>query len=94
MRLVLTLLISLLCIDMIIGLPGASVVSISKPAAGFSPSDIAGLVLWLKSDAGVLDASDNPITADSTQVKTWQDQSGKYNRCIQIQLHLSPGREI
>lgn len=45
-------------------------------AASFSPTNISGLELWLKSDAGVLDASDNPITTDNTQVKTWQDQSG------------------
>ena len=90
MRLVLLLLISLLCIDMIIGLPGASVVGNRVSSSAFSPSDIAGLQLWLKSDAGVLDASDTPITADNTQVKTWQDQSGNGLDAVQANGALRP----
>lgn len=36
----------------------------------------ASLALWLKADAGVLDATGSPITVDNTAVATWQDQSG------------------
>jgi len=90
MRLVLTLLTLLLCIDMIIGLPGASVVGNRVSSSAFSPSDIAGLQLWLKSDAGVLDATDTPITADNTQVKTWQDQSGNGLDAVQATGALQP----
>jgi hypothetical protein len=39
------------------------------------PSPVAGYSLWLKADAGVLDASNNPCT-DGVAVATWQDQSG------------------
>ena len=90
MRLVLTLLTLLLCIDMIIGLPGASVVGNQVSSSAFSPSDIAGLQLWLKSDAGLLDATDTPITADNTQVKTWQDQSGNGLDAVQATGALQP----
>jgi hypothetical protein len=90
MRLVLTLLTLLLCIDMIIGIPGASVVGNQVSSSAFSPSDIAGLQLWLKSDAGVLDATDTPITADNTQVKTWQDQSGNGLDAVQATGALQP----
>ena len=90
MRLVLTLLISLLCIDMIIGLPGASIVGNKVSSSEFSPSNIGGLTLWLKSDAGVLDATDTPITADNTQVKTWQDQSGNGLDAVQANAAVQP----
>lgn len=90
MRLVLMLLTLLLCIDMIIGIPGASVVGNRVSSSAFSPSDIAGLQLWLKSDAGVLDATDAPITADNTQVKTWQDQSGNGLDAVQATGALQP----
>lgn len=56
----------------------------------FSPSDIAGLQLWLKSDAGVLDATDTPITVDNTQIKTWQDQSGNGLDAVQANGALQP----
>jgi hypothetical protein len=90
MRLVLTLLTLLLSIDMIIGLPGASIVGNRVSSSAFSPSDIAGLTLWLKSDAGVLDATDTPITADNTQVKTWQDQSGNGFNAVQATSGRQP----
>lgn len=41
----------------------------------FDPATIAGLKLWLKADAGALNASDLAAT-DTEAVKTWQDQSG------------------
>lgn len=38
----------------------------------------AGHILWLKADAGVLDASGNPCT-DGVLAKTWADQDGNTN---------------
>lgn len=58
---------------------------IYRPFAGstaWTPSSLP-LLAWYKADAGVLDASDNPITADSTAVKTWQDQSGNGRHLVQ-----------
>ena len=58
---------------------------IYRPFAGstaWTPSSLP-LLAWYKADAGVLDASDNPITADSTAVKTWQDQSGNSRHLVQ-----------
>lgn len=48
----------------------------------FSPTDIAGLGLWLKADAGTLDDSSNPCT-NGEGVATWQDQSGTGNDATQ-----------
>lgn len=60
-----------------------------KPKIG-SPSDIGGLVFWVKADAGVLDASNNPITVNNTAVKTWQDFSGNNNHVTQSTVSLQP----
>jgi len=75
---------------MIIGLPGASIVGNKVSSAVCCPSEFCGLTLWLKSDAGVLDASDTPITADNTQVKTWQDQSGNGLDAVQANAAVQP----
>ncbi len=40
--------------------------------AAFDPLSVDGLVLWLKGDAGVLNASGSPAAAGET-VATWQD---------------------
>jgi hypothetical protein len=39
------------------------------------PANISGLELWLKADAGIFDINNNAITADSTGLAVWQDQS-------------------
>lgn len=57
---------------------------------GFTPKQIPGLLFWVKSDTGVLDASDNPITVDGTAVKTWQDQSGNANHLTQATVANQP----
>lgn len=60
---------------MIVGIGG---LAISKPsgAAGFVPSQIGGLTLWLKADSG--------ITKDgSNLVSNWNDQSGNNNHFTQ-----------
>jgi hypothetical protein len=42
-----------------------------------SPDDIAGLALWLKSDAGLFqDAGTTPATASNDPMGRWADQSG------------------
>ena len=55
------------------------------PSAPFSPTDIAGISLWLKADAGVT-VSDDFVTA-------WADQSGNGNNCSSpnaVVLNSSP----
>lgn len=75
---------------MIIGILGASIIASGRVTPSFSPADISGMQLWLKSDAGVLDASNNVITTDNTQVKTWQDQSGNGLDAVQATSARQP----
>ena len=44
--------------------------------AGFTPSDVAGLELWLAADNGVLDAG-GQTPANGATVAQWLDASGK-----------------
>lgn len=73
---------------MFIGIGGAQIIKVG--ASAFSPANISGLLLWLKGDKGLLDASDAPITADSTAIKTWQDQSGNNNHATQATAGSRP----
>ena len=43
---------------------------------GFSPTDIAGLTLWLKGDAGTYQGVSALAEADGDPVARWDDQSG------------------
>lgn len=43
----------------------------------------SNIALWLKADAGVLDATSSAITADSTAVATWVNQSGSGQNATQ-----------
>jgi len=55
------------------------------PSAPFSPTDIAGISLWLKADAGVISVLGNVIS--------WADQSGNGNDCSSpnaVVLNSSP----
>jgi len=55
------------------------------PSAPFSPTDIAGISLWLKADAGV--------TVSGGFVTAWADQSGNGNNCSSpngVVLNSSP----
>lgn len=59
-------------------------------AAAFSPSDIAGLKLWLK-DTGTFQTVDGtPATADGDPVGEWEDQSGTANHYTQATAGLRP----
>lgn len=51
----------------------------------FVPSDLSGLQLWLKSDAGLFKdaAKAQPVTTDQDAVYTHADQSGNGNDCTQ-----------
>lgn len=57
-------------------------ISTQKP---FVPTDLAGLVLWLKADAGTFQdaAGTTPATAHLAPVGLWQDQSGTGNHISQ-----------
>ena len=48
-------------------------------ASAFSPTDIAGLQLWLDATTGLFDATSggNAVTTDGSAVARWEDQSGK-----------------
>lgn len=74
---------------MMIGIGGVALTR-PKGSAAFDPKVLSGLQLWLKADTGVLDASDNPITVDSTAVKTWQDQSGNNRHATQATAGSRP----
>jgi hypothetical protein len=56
----------------------------------YFPQSISGLQVWFKSDAGVLDASNNSITANNTAVATWQDQSGNGYHATQVTAGSRP----
>jgi hypothetical protein len=94
MRLVLTLLTSLLCIDMIIGLPGASVVGNRVSSSAFSPSDISNLAYWFDAADGdtvlTTTSPDVPATNGDT-VSKWLDKSGNDRHVTQV---LSSNRPI
>ncbi len=53
------------------------------PVASFTPSDLSGLQLWLKADAGVTTSTGNSIA-------TWADQSGSGNNAGQANPSLQP----
>jgi hypothetical protein len=55
-------------------------------AADFSPSDIAGLSMWLKADAGLFKdaAKSQPATSDGDAIYTWADQSENGNDVVQV----------
>jgi hypothetical protein len=57
------------------------VLSGAAAAAAFAPTDITGLMLWLKSDAGLYQertgaSATTPASADADPIGTWLDQSG------------------
>lgn len=52
-------------------------------AGGFSPSDIAGLRLWLKADAGAYTDAGVTLATNGQTVQQWNDQSGNGNHATQ-----------
>ena len=58
------------------------VIPTATRAAAIPPSDIPGLQLWLKSDAG--------LTYDSGGVSQWMDQSGNENDAVQSNADRRP----
>ena len=65
------------------GIGGIGIAASPGGAQAFNPASVAGLQLWLKGDAGTLDASGNPITVDNTAIATWNDQSSNAYSAIQ-----------
>lgn len=74
---------------MLVGIGGVALTK-NRGGAAFDPKVLSGLQLWLTATKGVLDASDNPITVDSTAVKTWQDQSGNNRHATQATAGSRP----
>lgn len=62
----------------------------STPA--WVPSDLSGLILWLKSDVGLYKdaAKAQPVTTELDGVYTWADQSGNGNDCTQTTENNRP----
>lgn len=54
-------------------------------AKAFSPTDIAGLQLWLDATTGLFDATSggSAVTTDGSAVARWEDQSGNGNHATQ-----------
>ena len=61
-------------------------------AQAFSPSNIAGLSLWLDATTGLFDATSggNPVTTDASSVARWEDQSGNSRHITQSTLASQP----
>ena len=58
----------------------------------FSPSNIAGLSLWLDATTGLFDATSggNPVTTDASSVARWEDRSGNSRHITQSTLASQP----
>ena len=61
-------------------------------ASAFSPTDIAGLQLWLDATTGLFDATSggSAVTADAAAVARWEDQSGNARHATQGTLNNRP----
>jgi len=61
-------------------------------AQAFSPSNIAGLSLWLDATTGLFDATSggNPVTTDASSVARWEDQSGNSRHITQATSASQP----
>ncbi|MDB2447347.1 LamG domain-containing protein [bacterium] len=53
------------------------------------PSDLEGMLMWVKSDQGLLDPSGDPVV-EGARVATWQDQSGNGNDLVQTDASRRP----
>lgn len=62
------------------------------PSTAFAPTDISGLQLWLKSDAGLFtdDGCTTAATNDGDVVGCWQDQSGNGRNATQATTAAKP----
>lgn len=60
--------------------------------AAFSPSDLAGLGVWLRSDLGLFQESTfaTAVTTDTNPVGGWQDQSGNARHVLQATAGQRP----
>ncbi len=66
-----------------------AVIAASALQAAFAPTDISGLKLWLKADAGAL--NEQGTLADTDQrVTLWQDQSGQGNHVTNSWVSKAP----
>lgn len=61
----------------------ASSVVINSNSAALTPTDVAGLAVWLKADAGVFNDAGSTPAADTDTVQQWNDQSGNGNHATQ-----------
>lgn len=63
-----------------------------RGARAFVPTDIAGLQLWLKADAGTFQdaAKTTPASADTDPVGVWDDQSGNGKDATQATAGSKP----
>ena len=62
------------------------------PGGVFSPTDVPGLAVWLKSESGLFQdsAGTTPATANDDPVGLWQDQSGAGNHVTQATAGARP----
>lgn len=62
----------------------------SGGGAGFVPTEVAGLLLWLKGDTGVYSDAGTTPAVNTDPVYQWNDQSGNANHVLQATLGLRP----
>lgn len=75
-----------------INLSGTATLTGVGPLPPFSPSDIAGLKLWLKADGSLWQDSGRTVVAaaDGDPVGAWDDSSGNANHLMQITATKRP----
>jgi hypothetical protein len=59
-------------------------------AAAVTPSDVSGLKLWLKADAGVFSDAGTTPAVDTNTIQQWNDQSGLGNHATQATAGKRP----
>jgi hypothetical protein len=57
------------------------------------PTDIGGLLLWLKADAGVYNDAGSNLATDTQTVQQWNDQSGNNNHVSQATSSFRPTKQ-
>lgn len=69
---------------MLVGIGGIAVSELATRKPQFIPTNLSGLLAWVKADLGAKDSGGNLITTDNTTVYTLTDQSGNNNHLTNL----------